>query len=63
MEPNLASRPPQMQQLVKTLDANDIRLSGNSAAARNVITAWIGEEDMTAANKKQWTDSIISVTK
>jgi hypothetical protein len=63
MQPNLATRPPEIQQLVKTLDANDNRLNGNAVAARNVISAWIGEEDMTAVNKKQWADSIISVTK
>jgi hypothetical protein len=62
MEPNLSSRPPQIQKLVKTLDASDVRLSGNVAAARAVINAWVGEEDMTAANKKQWADTIMMVT-
>jgi hypothetical protein len=63
MQTNLASRPPGIQQLVKTIDADDSRLSGNVAAAKNVINAWAGEEDMTAANKKQWADAITSVTK
>jgi hypothetical protein len=63
MQTNLASRPPGIQQLVKTIDADDTRLSGNVAAAKNVINAWAGEEDMTAANKKQWADAITSVTK
>jgi hypothetical protein len=63
MQVNLAGRPSPIQQLVKTLDPSDARLNGNVAEAKEVINAWIGEEDMTAANKKQWADAIASVTK
>lgn len=63
MQANLAGRPSQIQQLVKTLDPSDARLNGNVAEAKEVINAWVGEEDMTAANKKQWADAITGVTK
>jgi hypothetical protein len=63
MQADLASRPSQIQQLVKTLDPSDTRLNGNVTAAKEVINAWIGEEDMTAANKKQWAEAITSATK
>ncbi len=63
MQANLASRPSQIQQLVKTLDPSDARLNGNVTAAKQVLNAWIGEEDMNAPNKKQWADAIASVTK
>jgi hypothetical protein len=63
MQPNLANRPPQIQQLVKSIDPKDARLNENVIAAKQVINAWVGEEDMTASNMKQWTDAIAGVTK
>jgi hypothetical protein len=63
MSPNLANRPAGIQQLVKTLDPNGNWLNGNAAAARQVTNAWVGEEDMSAANAVQWTDSISAATK
>lgn len=58
MQPYLASRPQQIQQLVKGLDPTDARLNGNTTSAKDVINAWIEEEDMNAANQKQWSDAI-----
>jgi hypothetical protein len=63
MQPNLANRPPQIQRLAKLLDPRDARLNGNVTAAKQVLKAWMGEEDMTPANMKQWTDAITAVTK
>jgi hypothetical protein len=58
MQQFLAARPQGIQQLVKGLDPNGAWLNGNANAAKLVLTAWLHEEDMTAANKKQWTDAI-----
>lgn len=63
MEPYLTSRPPELQRLVKTIDPNGARLNGNARKARQAINAWVGEEDMSAANQKQWLDTISSVSK
>jgi hypothetical protein len=63
MQPYLATRPPQIQQLVKIIDPNNARLTGDALKAKEVINAWVGEEDMTAVNKKQWVDAITTVSK
>lgn len=63
MEPLLATRPAKLRQLVHELDPQDARLSGNVAKAKEVLRAWIGEEDMTAANMKEWVAALADVTK
>ena len=63
MQPYLATRPSQIQQLVKIIDPDNARLTGSAVKAKEVINAWVGEEDMTPANKKQWTDAITSVSR
>jgi hypothetical protein len=63
MQPYLASRPPEIQQIVKTIDPRSLRLTGNAEEARQVIKAWIGEEEMTPANQQQWLDAISSAAK
>jgi hypothetical protein len=62
MEPNLAVRPAEIQRLVKTIDPSNARLI-DARKAKQVIKAWIAEENMTPANKKQWIDAITSVSK
>jgi len=63
MQTYLTTRPSQIQQLVKIIDPTNARLSGSALKAKEVINAWIGEEDMTATNKKEWTDAITSAAK
>jgi hypothetical protein len=58
MQPFLAGRSPQVRQLVKTIDPNGLRLSGNARKARQVINAWIDEDDVTPANQQQWLNAI-----
>ena len=63
MEAFLPTRPPGIQQLVKTIDPKGARLTGNGKKAKQVINAWVGEEDMTPENKKEWTDAIANASK
>jgi len=63
MQPYLASRSPQLQQLVKAIDPNGLRLTGNAQKARQVINAWVGEDDMTPVNQQQWLDAIASAAR
>jgi hypothetical protein len=63
MQPNLAGRSPQIQNLVKSLDPKGLRLSGNARKARQVINAWLGEDDSTPANQQQWLNAITAVAK
>ena len=66
MQPNLASRSTKIQNLVKSIDPNGARLNGNPKKARQVINAWIGEEDeegWTPAHKQQWFDAISTAAK
>ena len=62
MQPNLASRSQQIQNLVKSIDPNGARLTGNAQKARQVINAWLGEDDTTPANQQQWLNAIASVS-
>jgi hypothetical protein len=62
MEPRLANRSPELQRLVKTIDPDGARLSGNVPKAKQVINAWMAEEDMTPANRQQWLDAIASIS-
>ncbi|MFI5020043.1 MAG: hypothetical protein ACHQRJ_00115 [Alphaproteobacteria bacterium] len=48
----------EIQSFVKGLDPNDQRLNGNAAAAKYVLNAWLSNEIMNAATKKQWSDAI-----
>jgi len=57
MQANLASRSSQIQNLVKSIDQKNVRLT-NASKARQVINAWLGEDDLTAANQQQWLDAI-----
>ncbi|MGO8867286.1 MAG: hypothetical protein ACLQME_12355 [Alphaproteobacteria bacterium] len=57
----LPGEPSTIQALVKGLDPNDQRLNGNAAAAKYVLNAWLSNEIMNAANKKQWTDALAKV--
>jgi hypothetical protein len=52
MQPYLTTRPSGIQQIVKVLDPANARLR-NGPAARQVINAWIGEEDMTPTNQRK----------
>ena len=63
MEPSLASRSSQIQSLVKSIDPQGARLTGNAQKARQVINAWLGEDDLTPANQQQWLDAIAVATK
>ena len=54
MQPYLAFRSPEVQRIVKTIDPNGLRLSGNAKKARQVINAWIDEDDVSLANQQQW---------
>jgi hypothetical protein len=63
MHPFLSSRPPQIQNLVKSIDPNGVRLSGDARKARQVINAWLGEDDLTPTNQQQWLDAIASAVK
>ena len=63
MQPNLAGRSPQIQNLVKSLDPKGLRLSGNARKARQVINAWLGEDDSTPVNQQQWLNAITAVAK
>jgi hypothetical protein len=57
MQPNLSGRSQQIQNLVKSIDQKNIRLT-NAAKARQVINAWLGEDDLTPANQQQWLNAI-----
>jgi len=65
MQGHLQSRPANIQELVKTLDPDDSRLdpslAENSTKAKHVLFAWIGEEDMSAENFKEWSDAMAAV--
>jgi hypothetical protein len=63
MQQYLPGRPQAIQSLVKGLDPNGTRLSGNATAAKYVLRAWLGEEDMTATNKQQWATAIAQASK
>jgi hypothetical protein len=63
MQPNLASRSPQIQNLVKSIDPKGARLTGNAQQARQVINAWLGEDDLTPANQQQWLVAINAAAK
>jgi hypothetical protein len=63
MQPFLAGRSPQVRQLVKTIDPNGLRLSGNARKARQVINAWIDEDDVTPANQQQWLNAIAAAVR
>ena len=63
MQPFLADRSLQVRQLVKTIDPNGLRLSGNARKARQVINAWIDEDDVIPANQQQWLDAIAATGK
>lgn len=62
MQPKLESRPDQVQKLVSGLDPNGKWLN-DGTAAKKVINAWLGEEDMTPSNKQQWSDAIANASK
>jgi hypothetical protein len=62
MQQNLAGRSQQIQSLVKTIDPKGARLTGNAQKARQVINAWIGEDDLSPANQQQWLNAIASVS-
>jgi hypothetical protein len=63
MQPFLADRSLQVRQLVRTIDPNGLRLSGNARKARQVINAWIDEDDVIPANQQQWLDAIAAAGK
>jgi hypothetical protein len=65
MQPNLASRSVQIQNLVKTLDPNDVRLSNkpnNAKIARLVINAWVDNDDVSTVNQQQWLGAIAAAS-
>jgi hypothetical protein len=63
MQPFLATRSPAVQQLVKTLDPTDLRLSGNARRARRVINAWIDDDDVSPVNQQQWQSAIAAAAR
>jgi hypothetical protein len=65
MQPYLASRPVEIQNLVKSIDPKGARLTGNAQKARQVINAWLGEDEaeITPAYQQQWLDAIATVAK
>ena len=63
MQLNLASRSQQIQNLMKSIDPKGARLTGNAQKARQVINAWLGEDDLTPANQQQWLDAISTAAK
>lgn len=64
MQAYLLGRPAAIQRLVKVIDPKAARLSSNGGKkAREVVYAWVGEEDMTDTNKQQWLDAITSAAK
>jgi hypothetical protein len=54
MQPYLVFRSSEVQKIVKTIDPNGLRLNGNAKKARQVINAWIDEDDVSLANQQQW---------
>ena len=62
MQPNLASRSQQIQNLVKSIDPKGAWLTGNAQKARQVINAWLGEDDLTPTNQQQWLDAIAAIS-
>ena len=62
MQPYLAYRSPQIQGLVATIDPNGLRLTGDAKKARQVINAWIDEDDASQADQQQWLDAIAAAT-
>ena len=66
MQPHLASRSPEVQNFIKTIDPNDLRLSNKSNAAkkaREVITAWVDNDDVSSVNQQQWLGAIAAIMK
>jgi hypothetical protein len=62
MQPYLASRPQELQKLVRSIDPQDRRLTGNGGKARQVVNAWIDWDEMTTANQQQWLAAIASAS-
>jgi hypothetical protein len=65
MQPNLASRSAEIQNLVKSIDRKGARLRDNASMARQVIKAWLGNDqfESNSAYQQQWLDAISSVSK
>jgi hypothetical protein len=62
MQPHLSTRPAEIQQLVHGLDPNDVRLAGNAVRAKQVLEAWVNEEEMTPAIKTEWAAALDQVS-
>ncbi|MFI5020045.1 MAG: hypothetical protein ACHQRJ_00125 [Alphaproteobacteria bacterium] len=62
MQQYLPGEPSTIQALVKGIDPNGLRLSGNVDAAKYVLNAWLSNEIMNAVTKKQWSDAIAKVS-
>jgi len=59
MDAYLPDRPSGLRQLVQQLDDRNTR-EQSTAKARQVINAWVAEEDMKSDQAKQWNDAISS---
>jgi hypothetical protein len=44
------------------LDPNDVRLAGNAVRAKQVLEAWVNEEEMTPAIKTEWAAALDQVS-
>jgi hypothetical protein len=63
MEPNLAGRPADKQQVIRREDPAGARLTGDATKARNTMRVWLAEDEMTAANLQQWWDAMSAAAK
>jgi hypothetical protein len=61
MQPNLKSRSSEVQQVVSTIDPQELRLNGNAKKAKQVINVWIEVDDVNLENQQQWIDVIDKV--
>ncbi|HVH81968.1 MAG TPA: hypothetical protein VM782_21390 [Stellaceae bacterium] len=62
MQLNLPGRAPQIQNLVKSLDPKNLRLTA-AKRARAILDIWLHEDNLTPANLQQWLDAIAAVSK
>lgn len=62
MQPFLVTRSQKIQQLVQGLDPKDLRLNGNVVRAKQVLSAWIDEDEMTPAQITEWQAALNQVT-
>lgn len=63
MHMHLDTRPAHIKHLLKVLDPSESRLRGEATRAKACLRAWVGQDEMNAANHAQWAKAIVRATK